>query len=100
VVEIEILPSRSSASSSSKSRGWSRGAPANAAPANAAAATTDVGDLAVLGELFGPTWGTLPVGEQARALRLLVERVDHDGSAGQVRIRLRSAQLVESPGSL
>src|SRR5438874_9517238 len=60
------------------------------APANAAAATTDVGDLALLSELFGQTWGTLAASEQARALRLLVERVDYDGSAGQVRIRLRA----------
>jgi site-specific DNA recombinase len=59
------------------------------APANAAAATTDVGDLALLSAVFGPAWDTLAASEQARALRLLVERVDYDGSAGQVRIRLR-----------
>jgi site-specific DNA recombinase len=60
------------------------------APATAAAATTDVGDLALLSELFSQTWATLAANEQARALRLLVERVDYDGSAGQVRIRLRA----------
>jgi site-specific DNA recombinase len=62
------------------------------APADAASAmgtTTEVSDLALLGEVFGPTWGTLVACEQARALRLLVERVDYDGSAGQVRIGLR-----------
>jgi site-specific DNA recombinase len=64
--------------------------PAKAAPANATAATTDVGDLALLSDLFGPAWGTLAASEQARALRLLVERVDYDGSVGEVRIRLRS----------
>ena len=47
-------------------------------------------DLAILRELFGQSWGPLAASEQARALRLLVERVDYDGSAGQVRIRLRS----------
>ena len=36
------------------------------------------------------SWSPLAASEQARALRLLVERVDYDGSAGQVRIRLRS----------
>jgi site-specific DNA recombinase len=59
-----------------------------AVPPAAEPATTDVGDLLRLGDLFGPTWGTLAACEQARALRLLVEHVDYDGSAGQVRIRL------------
>ena len=62
---------------------------APADPANAAPATTDVSDLALLSELFSQTWGTLAASEQARALRLLVERVDYDGSAGQGRVRLR-----------
>jgi site-specific DNA recombinase len=50
----------------------------------------DESDLAVVREGFGPGWSTLPASEQVRALRLLVERVDYDGSAGQMRIRLRS----------
>jgi len=62
--------------------------PANAAVASEVAATES--DLAILRELFGQSWGPLAASEQARALRLLVERVDYDGCAGQVRIRLRS----------
>jgi site-specific DNA recombinase len=63
------------------------------APASAAVVpevTADKSDLAILRERFGPAWATLPASEQVRALRLLVERVDYDGSAGQVCIRLRS----------
>src|SRR5262245_35989383 len=48
----------------------------------------DEGDVAILRERFGPRWDTLAPCEQARALRLLVERVDYDGGAGHVRIRL------------
>jgi len=51
--------------------------------------TADQSAVAVMREGFGPGWGTLPASEQVRALRLLVERVDYDGSAGQMRIRLR-----------
>src|SRR5262249_1465552 len=61
------------------------------APANAAVVTeiaADEGDVAILRERFGPRWGTLAACEQARALRLLVERVEYDGGAGHVRIRL------------
>ena len=62
--------------------------PANTAVAPEVAAAES--DLASLRELFGPSWDPLAASEQARALRMLVERVDHDGSAGQVRIHLRS----------
>jgi site-specific DNA recombinase len=34
-------------------------------------------------------WGTLPPPEQARLVRLLVERVDHDGAQGKVTIAFR-----------
>src|SRR5262249_22380412 len=56
----------------------------------AAEVTADESAFAVVRKDFGPGWGTLPASEQVRALRLLVERVDYDGSAGQMRIRLRS----------
>ena len=62
--------------------------PANAAVAPEVAATAS--DLVILRELFGRSWSPLAASEQARALRLLVERVDYDGSAGQARIHLHS----------
>lgn len=67
------------------------------APANAALVTEVTAaesDLAVVREGFGPGWDTLPASEQVRALRLLVERVDYDGSAGQMRIRLRPDGII------
>ena len=36
--------------------------------------------------LFDPLWGTLTPAEQARAVGLLVERVDYDGAKGKVTI--------------
>jgi site-specific DNA recombinase len=67
------------------------------APASGAVVTEVTADesaLAIIREGFGPGWGTLPASEQVRALRLLVERVDHDGSAGQMLIRLRPDGII------
>src|SRR5262249_50822015 len=67
-------------------------APAN--PALVTEVTAAESDLAVVREGFGRGWGTLPASEQVRALRLLVERVDYDGSAGQMRISLRADGII------
>ena len=37
---------------------------------------------------FGPNWDSLAVGDQARLLRRLVERVDYDGRSGDISITL------------
>jgi site-specific DNA recombinase len=43
--------------------------------------------------LFDPAWAELAAAEQARALRLLVERVDYDGAAGKVAVTFQPAGI-------
>jgi site-specific DNA recombinase len=43
--------------------------------------------------LFTPVWESLSPAEQARAVRLLVARVDYDGAAGKVAIHFHDAGL-------
>lgn len=47
---------------------------------------------AALGE-FDAVWGTLTPKEQARVLALLIERVDHDGTSGNVAITFNPTGL-------
>ena len=42
---------------------------------------------------FDPLWQTLTTIEQAQVLRLLIERIDYDGSAGKVAIHFHAAGL-------
>ncbi len=61
------------------------------------AATTgdriDEGDLATALSLFDPVWEALFPKEQARVLRLLVERVGYDGAAGTLAITFRPSGI-------
>jgi site-specific DNA recombinase len=43
--------------------------------------------------LFDPVWDSLTPREQARIVRLLVERVDYDGKAGTVAVTFRSTGI-------
>ncbi len=42
---------------------------------------------------FGPVWETLSPREQARVVRLLIERVDYDGKAGTVSLTFRPSGI-------
>ena len=46
----------------------------------------DADEAALAMSVFDPVWGSLTPHEQARVVRLLVERVDYDGSKGKVSI--------------
>jgi site-specific DNA recombinase len=47
---------------------------------------TDEADVARALAEFEPVWATLSLREQARLLRLLIERIDYDGAAGTISI--------------
>jgi site-specific DNA recombinase len=42
---------------------------------------------------FDPVWESLSLKEQARVLRLLIERVDYDGDEGSVSVTFRSTGI-------
>jgi site-specific DNA recombinase len=51
-------------------------------------------DTALLAEAsFDPVWDSLGLGDQARILRLLVERVDYDGRSGDISIAFHPAGI-------
>ena len=43
--------------------------------------------------LFNPVWETLSPPEQARIIRLLVERVDYDGNKGTLAVTFRPSGI-------
>ncbi|MDZ4689070.1 MAG: recombinase family protein [Planctomycetaceae bacterium] len=49
---------------------------------------------------FDPVWQALTPYEQARLIRLLVERVDYDGKAGTISLRFRIAGLAQFAAEL
>ena len=49
----------------------------------------DESDLARALEIFDPVWTALTPREQARSLRLLIERVGYDGRDGTVTVTFR-----------
>jgi site-specific DNA recombinase len=53
----------------------------------------DDDQAALARSLFDPAWAELAAAEQARALRLLVERVDYDGAAGKVAVTFQPAGI-------
>ena len=53
----------------------------------------DESDLAAALSLFDPVWDALFPREQARILRLLVERVGYDGGAGTLAITFRPSGI-------
>jgi hypothetical protein len=53
----------------------------------------DDDQAALARSLFDPAWAELATAEQARALRLLVERVDYDGAAGKVAVTFQPAGI-------
>jgi site-specific DNA recombinase len=55
--------------------------------------SVDETDLTAALSLFDPLWETLSPREQARIIRLLVERVDYDGIGGSVSITFRQSGI-------
>ena len=53
----------------------------------------DEGQAATALALFDPLWESLPPGEQARVLALLVQRVDYDEAKGKVAITFQPAGI-------
>ncbi len=49
----------------------------------------DEGEVRAALSMFAPVWETLSPREQARIVRLLVERVDYDGGKGTIAITFR-----------
>jgi len=58
----------------------------------------DEKDVAQALAAFDPLWETLAPREQARMIRLLVERVDYDGEKGTVSVRFHRAGIKMLPG--
>jgi len=50
-------------------------------------------EAALAMSIFDPVWGSLTTHEQVRAVHLLVERVDYDGSKGKVSITFRPSGI-------
>jgi site-specific DNA recombinase len=53
----------------------------------------DERDVAAALSEFGPVWETISPREQARIIRLLIERVDYDGDAGTVSLTFRPSGI-------
>ncbi len=62
-------------------------------------AEPDVDEVRSALEGFDGLWSHLSPGEQARLLRLLIERIDYDGRDGTIRISLRANQLTSLQAS-
>jgi hypothetical protein len=58
----------------------------------------DDDQAALARSVFDPAWAELAAAEQARALRLLVARVDYDGAAGKVAMTFQPSGIRVLPG--
>lgn len=66
----------------------------------AEAEAIDEGDLARALSLFDPVWDALFPKEQARVLRLLIERVTYDGGAGTLSVTFRPSGIKALAGEV